>query len=136
MLSEQYVTASELAERLGVAMTHLYWLASAARYLPTSGWGSSGFTVGPKRMPSRSGTDTTVRQGRAWRGSRTGTGSPRGNDPVKPASQPGQCWMLKTQPETRADNELGIETDEQRTDGRASHLPGKKKPVSRSAHGL
>ena len=105
MLREQYVTAGELAERLGVAMAHFRWLAARpARYLPARGWGGSGSTAGTRRKPSRSGTGTTGRQGRAWRGrelrrspgdDEDGHGVAPKTDPGKPASQPGRSRLAQ-----------------------------------------
>jgi hypothetical protein len=69
MLREQYVTAGELAGRLGVAMTHLYWLTRSGKILP-------GEKLGRERVYSRAEADAIVdwyghyqvaREGMAWK---------------------------------------------------------------------
>ena len=68
MLKEQYVTAGELAETLGVAPTHLYWLARCGKIPP-------GEKLGRERVYSLVQADAIVdwyshyqaaRDGMAW----------------------------------------------------------------------
>jgi hypothetical protein len=69
MLREHYVTAGELAGRLGVAMTHLYWLARCGKIPP-------GEKLGRERVYSRTQADAiatwyghyqAARDGMAWK---------------------------------------------------------------------
>jgi predicted DNA-binding transcriptional regulator AlpA len=69
MLSEQYVTASELAERLGVAMTHLYWLVRCGKIPPGERMGQQRFYSRPQAdaIAAWYGHYRAARDGMAWK---------------------------------------------------------------------
>ena len=65
MLREQYMTAGELAERLGVAMTHLYWLTRSGKIPP-------GEKLGRERVYSKTEVDAIVSWYGQYRAAREG----------------------------------------------------------------
>ncbi len=76
MVSEQYVTASELAERLAVPMEHFRWLARCGKIPP-------GERLGRERVYSRGQADAVAewyghyraaREGMAWKPTQDGHG--------------------------------------------------------------
>jgi hypothetical protein len=80
MLKQQYVTAGELAERMGVAPTHLYWLARCGKIPP-------GERLGRERIYSQDQAET---------------------DPLKPTSQPGRSLGQAVRPRPADTGHRGI----------------------------
>jgi hypothetical protein len=76
MLREHYVTASELAGRLGVEMTHLYWLARCGKIPPGERLGRERVYAldEAKAVEEWYGHYRAAREGMAWKQIQDGPG--------------------------------------------------------------